>query len=109
MSFARAVKRKVRAAIPPLIFLSLVGYFCWSATQGDRGLKTYALRQQQLKEAQADLASAQAEQQNWEHRVLSLRSAHLDTDTLDERARAMLNLADPTEVVVPYPQGQRLY
>jgi len=39
--------------------------------------------------------------------VLALRAAHLDRDLLDERARAMLNLADPNEIVVPLPPAQR--
>ena len=28
---------------------------------------------------------------------------------LDERARSLLNLADPTDIVVPYPKGQKLF
>ena len=45
----------------------------------------------------------------WERRVTGLRNTRLDRDTLDERARAMLNLAEPTEVVVMYGQGKRLF
>ena len=52
---------------------------------------------------------AQAEQAAWEQRVSGLRGNHLELDTLDERARAMLNLAQPDEIVVPYPQSQRLF
>ena len=33
-----------------------------------------------------------------------LRTASLDPDMLDERARAMLNVAKPDEVVVPLRQ-----
>jgi cell division protein FtsB len=103
------VKRKAKAAIPPLVFLSLVGYFGWNATQGDRGLKAYALQLQDLKLAQSQLAAAEAERDAWEMKVSGLRSNHLDPDTLDERARAMLNLADPGDIVVPYGQGKRLF
>jgi cell division protein FtsB len=45
----------------------------------------------------------------WERRVAGLRNTRLDPDTLDERARAMLNLADPSDVVVMYPQGKKLF
>jgi hypothetical protein len=38
-----------------------------------------------------------------------LRTQRLDPDTLDERARAMLNLADPNDVVVMYGSGKRLF
>jgi cell division protein FtsB len=109
MPFVREVKRRIKLAIPPAIFLALTAYFGWNATQGDRGLKEYAKRQQDLVAAQADLASAQAEQDEWSRRVASLSTNHLDLDSLDERARAMLNLADPNDIVVPYGQGKKLY
>lgn len=109
MTIGRMLKRKTKAAIPPLLFLSLATYFAWGTTQGAHGLKAYAARQQDLVLAQASLVSAQAEQAAWARRVSGLRSDHLDLDTLDERARAMLNLAEPDEVVVPYAQGQRLF
>jgi len=93
----------------PALFLSLVAYFLWNATQGDRGLQAYAIRQDQLKAFQAELGKVQAEQSGWERRVSELRPQHLDPDMLDERARAMLNLADPSDIVVPYGQGKRLF
>jgi hypothetical protein len=33
----------------------------------------------------------------------------VDPDTLDERSRAMLNLADPADIVVPYGPGKDLF
>jgi cell division protein FtsB len=109
MAFGRILKRKAKAAVPPFVFLSLAAYFGWSTTQGDHGLKAYAARKQDLVLAQATLSSAQTEQAAWARRVAGLRSSNLDLDTLDERARAMLNLAEPNEVVVPYAQNQRLF
>ena len=98
-----------RAAVAPTIFLALVGYFGWNATQGDRGLQSYAVRQQQLKVVQADLAKVEGERDVLERRVAGLRTQRLDTDTVDERARAMLNVADPADVVVMYGAGKRLF
>jgi cell division protein FtsB len=72
--------------------------------RGDHGLKTYAIRQQQLVAAEAERSAAEAERDAWEKRVAGLRNNHIDPDTLDERARAMLNLADPSDIVVPYGQ-----
>jgi len=109
MAIGAALKRRLRAAIPPLIFLSLTGYFAWNATAGDRGLKAYAHRQEMLHTAQADLAQAEAERDAWERRLSGLHGAHLDRDTLDERARAMLNLTEPADIVVPYPAKDRLF
>ncbi len=109
MSVARVVKRRLKALLPPLLFLTLTGYFCWNATQGDRGLRSYALRERQLGEVQAELAGAREETGNWERKVAGLRANHVDPDTLDERSRAMLNLADPDDIVVPYGPGKKLF
>jgi cell division protein FtsB len=109
MNLARAAKRAAQAALPPLLFLSLTGYFCWNASRGDHGLRAYAERQKQLVTAKAELAQAEAERDAWEVRTGGLRANHIDPDTLDERARAMLNLADPKDIVVPYGQGNKLY
>jgi cell division protein FtsB len=105
----RELKRRAKAVLPPLVFLTLVAYFAWNATNGDRGLLAYAQRQQLLKQAQSDLARAEAERVAWERRVGGLRGNHLDRDTLDERARAMLNLADPSDIIVPYGPKERLF
>jgi cell division protein FtsB len=109
MPFARELKRRARAAIAPAVFLAITAYFCWSATQGDHGLVAYAQRQQLLREAEQEHDAALAERDTWEQRVGGLRANHLDPDTLDERARAMLNLADPNDIIVPYPDKDRLF
>jgi len=109
MAFVRALKRRLQGVVWPALFLAVAGYFGWNATQGDRGLRAYMQRQELLKQVEAAQADALAERDMWERRVMGLRASHLDADTLDERSRAMLNLADPTDVVVPYPQKDRLF
>ena len=109
MSIGREIKRRVKAVLPSLGLLAVAGYFGWSATQGDRGLQAYARQQEQFRLAQADLTRANLDVESWERRVGALRSSRLDPDALDERARAMLNLADPSEVVVMYGQGKKLF
>jgi len=109
MQVGRTLKRVAKAVLPPALFLALVAYFLWNATQGDRGLQAYKIRQEQLKTAQSELGRATKDQNAWERRVSGLQNQHLDPDTLDERARAMLNLADPADVVVPYGPGKKLF
>ena len=109
MAFGREWKRRAQGAIAPLIFLAITGYFGWSATQGEHGLVAYAQRQDLLRQVEADKTTAQAEHDAWERRVAGLRANHLDPDTLDERARAMLNLANPNDVIVPYTTKDRLF
>ena len=109
MTGSTTLKRRLRGVIAPVVFLSLVGYFGWNATQGDHGLKAAAQRQDLLKLARADLTKAEGDRDAWERRVAGLRNNRLDPDTLDERARAMLNLADPADIVVPYGAKEKLF
>jgi cell division protein FtsB len=109
MPFGREMKRRAKAAAAPLVFLAVVAYFGWNVVKGNHGLVAYAQRQALLAQAQQELAKAQAERDGWELRVAGLRSRHIDADALDERARAMLNLADPTDVIVPYAPADRLF
>ncbi len=109
MGLGRRIKHALRATVAPTIFLTLVAYFGWNATQGERGLQAYALRQGQLQTVQTDLKRVELERDTMERRVAGLRTLRLDPDTLDERARAMLNLADPNDLVVMYGPGKRLY
>jgi len=107
MSIGQAFKRRGRAVVPPLIFLSLVAYFAWNATHGDRGLLAQAKRRQELNVARIDLKKAQSDLRGWEHRVDGLRDRSLELDALDGRARAMLNLVAPGDLVVPLPTAPK--
>jgi cell division protein FtsB len=109
VSVGRAIKRRLKAAIAPAVFLALVGYFLWNANQGDRGLEAAAQRQSDLVAATAGLDRAKAELQIWERRVASLRGNRINPDAVDERARAILNLSDPSDIVVPLGKNERLF
>jgi cell division protein FtsB len=103
------VNRRVKAVLAPVFFLTVAAYFGWSATKGNHGLVASTERQAMLVQVQSDNAAARAERDGWARRVGGLRASNLDPDTLDERARAMLNLADPTDVVVQYPPKEKLF
>jgi cell division protein FtsB len=109
MAFGREMKRRARAVVAPVFFLALALYFGWSAVRGDHGLVAFAQRKVLLAQAQSDLGRLQAQQADWQRKVAALQADHLDPDLLDERAREMLNLSNPHDILVPYPQGDRLY
>ena len=109
MSLGRELKRRVRIMVAPAIFLAITSYFAWNATQGDRGLVAYAQRQELLRQVIVDQTAAKVERDGWEVRVAGLRARHLDPDTLDERARAMLNLAEPKDVIVKLGPQDKLF
>jgi cell division protein FtsB len=109
MSLGRELKRRGRLVLAPSIFLAITVYFVWNAVQGDRGLVARAQRQDLLRQVLIDQAAAKAERDAWETRVAGLRARHLDPDTLDERARAMVGLADPTEVIIKLSPQDKMF
>jgi cell division protein FtsB len=78
----------------------LIGYFGVNAYNGDRGLKAKEDIDRQMAALTADLARLQAEQAQWERRIALLKSDDLDPDMLDERARALLDYADPHDLTL---------
>ncbi len=109
MGFWRAVKRRVKAAVPPLLFMGVAVYFVWHSTHGERGTEAREARRADIAGAQQQRAAAVADLEAAQRRVNGLRGERLDPDQLDERARALLNLTTPNEIVIPYAQGQRLF
>jgi cell division protein FtsB len=105
----RFIKRVINALALPVIFLTVSGYFVWHAMHGERGLIAREQRIADIVAARAELARAEADRDAIERRVTGLRSDRIDRDQLDERARALLNMAGRDEIVVPYPQDRRLY
>lgn len=109
MAFWRGVKRRLKALVAPAIFLAVAGFFVWHTVHGERGTLARERRVEEIRAASLSLEAARAEQAAVLRRVNGLRADRLDRDQLDERARALLNLTQPGELVVPYPPGQRLY
>ena len=109
MAFGRELKRRIRGVIAPAVFLAVTSYFCLNAVQGPHGLKSATAQQAVLKQAQADLAAAETDRDGWQRRVHALENDHLDRDMLDERVRALLNLASPNDIIVQYDPKDRLF
>lgn len=104
----RRIRMRLRAAVAPAIFLLLSGYFAWSATQGDHGLKASARLRADLVAAQAEQHRAEQDLEAWQRRITGLRTTRLDVDALDERGRAMLSLSLAGDVIVPIHPGDHL-
>ncbi|HUC17996.1 MAG TPA: septum formation initiator family protein [Acetobacteraceae bacterium] len=102
-------KKRMRETVAPLVFLALTGYFVLNAIEGPHGLLAYAKDQKALAAARLQLTQVTGVRDRWETEVAALRTDHLDADSLDERARAMLNLVNPDDIVVMYPPGQKLF
>jgi cell division protein FtsB len=78
----------------------LIGYFAVNAYTGNHGLRAQQDLDQQIAQSSEELAGLKAERANWERRVSLLKSDSLDPDILDERARALLDYADPRDLIL---------
>jgi cell division protein FtsB len=79
---------------------AVIGYFGVNAYSGNRGLRAKQDLDEQIAQLNGELADLKAERAAWERRVLLLRSGSIDPDMLDERARALLNYADPRDLTL---------
>jgi len=98
------VRKRLRSVLAALGLYAaaalLIGYFGVNAYTGARGLKANQDLAQQMSALTAELAALKLERERWEHRVSLLRSDAIDPDLLDERARSMLDYADPHDLVM---------
>lgn len=99
----RALKNRLHAMAPPAVFLALTWYFGWNAIHGRSGLEAQAAQARALAQANAQFAVVDAQRQNWETRIADLGQSQVAPDMLDGEARAVLNLAQPNDLVVELP------
>ena len=91
-------------ATPPALLFALSGFFLWHVHLGSERLDDLRA---QVAAAEAGLAEAAAGRELARRRVDALRGDVLDPDQLEARARILLNMSRPDEVVIPYgPQGR---
>jgi cell division protein FtsB len=97
-------RRRLRSFLHALALYAiaalLIGYFGVNAYTGQRGLIAKQDLDQEIGQLSAELAAVRAERAVWERRVSLLKPDNLDPDLLDERARALLNLANPRDLTL---------
>lgn len=98
------------AFIFPLLALGAGGYFGYHLQNGDHGLDSHADLDRRKNVLEGELAGLREVRLRIERDVALLEPESLDPDMLDERARAILNLAHPDDLVMmkrraPDPTG----
>jgi len=96
----REIRKRARYLIVPLLGSLTLVYLIYSGVQGDRGLLAWIQRGQDVMVAEQKLASERVYRDALAHRVALLRPESLDLDLLDERARAVLNLVKPDDIIL---------
>jgi cell division protein FtsB len=97
-------RRRFRSVLNALALYTVaalvIGYFGVNAHTGNRGLRARQDLDQQIGQLTAELEALKTERVRWERRVSLLKRESIDADMLDERARALLNYADPRDVIL---------
>ncbi len=84
-----------------MIFAAGIVYFGVHGLVGEQGALAWAGHQRRIERLEAGLEILYAQRAALEARAARLRPATLDRDFLDERARALLNVAHPRDLVIP--------
>ena len=101
---------RLKAFIFPLLALGAGGYFGYHLQIGDHGLEARTKLERRMAALEGELNGLREVRLQIERDVALLDSESLDPDMLDERARAILNLAHPDDLVMmkrraPDPMG----
>jgi cell division protein FtsB len=101
-------RKRFRAVLNALALYTIaaaaIGYFGVNAYSGNRGLRAKQDLDLQIAQLTEELTALKAERGNWERRVALLKPESIDPDMLDERARALLNYADPRDLTLRFKQ-----
>ena len=79
---------------------ALISYFGLNAYKGDHGLRAREQMDKQIARLTNELAQASAERDMLQRRMKLLKSDSVDPDMLDERARELLDFADPHDLIL---------
>jgi len=91
---------RLRSILFPLLACGVGGYFVYHLQTGDHGLTARADLEKRKAVLAGELAGLKDVRARLERDVALLRPESLDPEMLDERARAILNLAHPDDLVM---------
>ncbi len=100
MNLLGEIRRRARHIVGPVAGITLFGYFAYHVVQGDRGLIAWLKLSQQVETAQLQYDETVAKRTEFAHRVRLLHPQSLDPDLLEERARSVLGLVHPDDVII---------
>jgi cell division protein FtsB len=95
---------RMRSSIMALLFVIVLGYFCFHALNGERGFFAFIQLSQEVENSRRELEMLRAERLQIEHRVKLLKNESLDLDLLDEQARRVLGQSKPDELLYIVPE-----
>ncbi len=100
MAVSHQIKRRALQIVPQVLITCVLVYFAYHIVEGERGFTAWRALTAEVGEARAERTEVAARRQMLERRVRLLRPDSLDPDLLEERARLMLNLGRPSDLVI---------
>ncbi len=100
MSTRQRKNSYLRPLVVPVIALAFSGYFAWHGWHGSFGIEARRHLAVEAARLDGELERVKAERRAVERRVALLRSASLESDMLDERAREILGFANSNEIAI---------
>lgn len=88
------------SAVFAVIVISLMAYLTFAAIQGEYGLIRLVQIEAEEAEAREELERLEARRATIANKTRRLSHGHLDLDLLDERARIVLGLGHPDEIMI---------
>ena len=76
------------------------GYLGYSVVSGQFGIESQDVLEAEIGELSAQSAALQAEIDSYRHRINLFQTRKLDPDLVSERARALLAMSEPDEIIV---------
>jgi cell division protein FtsB len=89
-----------RALAMTAVLAAFQGYLGYNVLRGQFGIESQKQMLGDIEELKAQSASLKAEIDAYRHRVDLFSPQKLDTDILTERARALLDMADPKDLII---------
>ena len=93
--------RAISRWTPTFAILAGIAYFAGHALTGEAGLIAWMGYKHRLAALDAELAVAASEHAGLEERAARLRDETLDLDYLEERARVLVGVGRPDDIIVP--------
>jgi cell division protein FtsB len=100
MNLLGEIRRRAHHIVGPVAGITLFGYFAYHIVQGDRGLIAWLKLSQQVETTQLQYDEVVAKRAEISHRVGLLQLQSLDPDLLEERARGVLGLVHPDDIII---------
>jgi cell division protein FtsB len=86
---------------PTALLCFAIFYFAGHALTGEKGVIAWMGYKARIADLESEIERTSADVRALEERAARLREATLDLDYLEERARILVGVADPRDIIVP--------